>query len=131
MTDWTSEQLHVVEITDEVQVTPLAAEGTPRTSGRAVTIWAVRIADTIYIRSARGPQRSWFTRAATSGAGQFTAGPIEREVTFDVVAPQEAALHAQLDAAYHAKYDRYGPRIVASVVGPVAAQATLRVVPSD
>ena len=32
-------------------------------------------------------------------------------------------------AAYHAKYDRYGPRIVGSVVGPNAEAVTIRLVP--
>ena len=27
-----------------------------------------------------------------------------------------------IDAAYHAKYDRYGPRIVGSVTGPRCSQ---------
>jgi len=128
MTEWTSEQLHAVDVADEVQVASLGAEGAQR---RAVTIWAVRVADAVYIRSARGPQRGWFTHARTSGSGRFTAGPVERSVTFEAVDPQETALHAQLDAAYHAKYDPYGPRIVGSVVGPIAAQATLRVTPTD
>jgi hypothetical protein len=33
------------------------------------------------------------------------------------------------DAAYHAKYDRYGPAIVGSVVGEKAAPGTLRLDP--
>lgn len=125
---WTGEELHAVDVTDEVQVASRGRDGTER---RAVTIWAVRVADGVYVRSARGPRRGWFTHARTSGTGRFTAGPVKRGVTFDVVDPQDAALHAQLDAAYHAKYDPYGPRIVGSVVGPVAAQATLRVSPTD
>jgi len=128
MAEWTDAQLQAVDVTDEVQVASLGADGTQR---RAVTIWAVRVADAVYVRSARGPQRGWFTHARTSGSGRFTAGHVERRVTFDVVDPQETALHARLDAAYHAKYDPYGPRIVGSVIGPVAAQATLRVTPTD
>ncbi len=37
--------------------------------------------------------------------------------------------HAAIDAAYHSKYDRYGPRIVGSVVGPDAEAVTIRLVP--
>ncbi len=33
-----------------------------------------------------------------------------------------------IDAAYHSKYDRYGPRIVGSVVGPDAEAVTLEFV---
>ena len=36
---------------------------------------------------------------------------------------------ADIDAAYHAKYDRYGPLIVRSVTGPDAHQVTVRPVP--
>jgi len=31
--------------------------------------------------------------------------------------------------AYHAKYDRYGPTIVGTVVSPESARSTLRLVP--
>jgi len=33
-----------------------------------------------------------------------------------------------IDAAYHAKYDRYGPRVVGSVTGPGAHQVTIRLI---
>jgi hypothetical protein len=38
-------------------------------------------------------------------------------------------VHSALDRAYHAKYDRYGPQLVGSVVGEHAAPGTLRLVP--
>lgn len=34
-----------------------------------------------------------------------------------------------IDAAYHAKYDRYGPQIVGSVTGPGAYDVTVRLLP--
>jgi hypothetical protein len=34
-----------------------------------------------------------------------------------------------IDAAYHAKYDQYGPKIVGTVVGPDAATVTIKLVP--
>lgn len=37
-------------------------------------------------------------------------------------------VHAAIDAANYAKYDRYSPRIVSSVVGPAAEAATFKVV---
>lgn len=49
-------------------------------------------------------------------------------MTFEDAAPGS---HPAIDAAYHAKYDRYGPQIVGSVVGSKAAEGTLRLVPSD
>jgi hypothetical protein len=47
-------------------------------------------------------------------------------VAFDEPVPD---VHAAIDAAYHAKYDRYGPAIVATVVGPHAVAVTLMLVP--
>ena len=49
---------------------------------------------------------------------------VEADVTFG-----QAASDARegIDAAYHAKYDSYGPRIVGSVVG--AHRVTIRLVP--
>jgi hypothetical protein len=37
-------------------------------------------------------------------------------------------VHGGIDAAYHAKYDRYGPQIVGTVVGPEAEAVTIRLV---
>jgi hypothetical protein len=34
-----------------------------------------------------------------------------------------------IDAAYQAKYDRYGPEIVGTVVGPQAHDVTIRLLP--
>jgi Uncharacterized protein conserved in bacteria (DUF2255) len=42
-----------------------------------------------------------------------------------------ADVHAGIDAAYHAKYDRYGPEIVGTVVGPEAQAVTIRLVPAS
>ena len=36
-----------------------------------------------------------------------------------------------IDAAYHAKYDRYGPAIVGTVVGAQAVPTTIRLVPQE
>jgi Uncharacterized protein conserved in bacteria (DUF2255) len=51
---------------------------------------------------------------------------MERDVAF---AEAAGDAHAAIDAAYHTKYDRYGPKIVGSVVGPDAKAVTVRVVP--
>jgi hypothetical protein len=56
------------------------------------------------------------------------AGVVERDVIFGD-APPDA--HAGIDAAYHAKYDRYGPAVVESVVGDKAASVMIRLVPDS
>jgi hypothetical protein len=51
---------------------------------------------------------------------------MDRDVAFAEPAP---GAHVAIDAAYHSKYDRYGPRIVGSVVGPDAEAVTIKLVP--
>ena len=60
------------------------------------------------------------------GAGRIRAGGVERDVVFS---EPSADMHEAVDAAYHAKYDRYGAQIVGTVVGPQVVAATLRLDP--
>jgi len=94
------------------------------------TMWVARAGDAAYVRSARGPTGAWYRRAVRYGVGRVRAGGVERDVTFEQIPVDEAETHAALDAAHHAKYDRYGPQIVGSVVGPDAAAVTLRLDPT-
>ncbi len=123
MTTWTADELGRIGDAGELKVTSLRADGTLRPY---VTIWVVRVGNDIYVRSAYGPDNGWYRRAKASGAGRIRAGGVERDVTFTTAAP---GAHAAIDAAYHSKYDRYGPAIVGTVVGDQAATTTLRLVP--
>jgi hypothetical protein len=123
MNAWTSDELTKIGGAEELQLASVRPDGTLRPY---VTIWGVRVGDDLYVRSARGPTNPWFRRAKASGAGRVRAGGLERDVTFAETAPD---VHTAIDAAYHAKYDRYGPRIVGSVVGPEAAAVTITLVP--
>jgi hypothetical protein len=86
----------------------------------------VRTGDDVYVRSAYGHENGWFQRALSSGEGRVRGGGVERDVAFE---EPGAAVDADLHAAYHAKYDRYGPSIVGTVVSPEVARSTLRLVP--
>lgn len=120
---WTRDELSRIGGARELQVSSRRPDGTLRPY---VTIWVVRANDDIYVRSAYGPNNGWFRRAQASGVGRIRAGGVERDVNF-TEPPADA--HPDIDAAYHAKYDRYGPAIVGSVVGERATKVTLRVVP--
>lgn len=132
MQQWTDGELARIGAADELQVTSLRPDGTMRP---LVTIWGVRHGGAIYVRSASGSDNGWFRRARRSGAGQLRAGGITRGVTFDVPgagagdADIAVSLHDDLDAAHHAKYDRYGPGPVGTVTGAAAPSATLRLLP--
>jgi hypothetical protein len=123
VTTWTTEELNRIGKADELQIASTRPDGTLRPF---VTIWVVRSGDDVYVRSAYGADNPWFRRAKASGAGRIRAGGVERDVTFTEADPQA---HEEIDAAYHAKYDRYGPRIVGTVVGPEVADLTLRLLP--
>ena len=123
MGTWTTEDLDRIGRTEELQLASLRTDGTLRPY---VTMWVVRAGDELYVRSAYGPDNPWYRRAKASGAGRIRAGSLERDVTFAEAAPD---VHAAIDAAYHAKYDQYGPRIVGSVVGPDAEAVTIKLVP--
>jgi hypothetical protein len=122
MGEWTGDELDGIGAAEELRLASLRPDGTPHPY---VTMWVVRAGDDLYVRSAYGPDNPWFRRAKASGAGRIRAGGLERDVTFAEPAP---GVHAAIDAAYHAKYDRYGPRIVGSVVGPDAEALTIKLV---
>lgn len=122
MSDWTTSELDRVEHADEVQVSSRRPDGSLRPY---VTIWAVRVGDAVYVRSAYGPRNGWFRRAQAAGTGRVRAGEVEKDVAFVELEPDSGA-HDELDAAYHRKYDRYGAGIVGTVVGPQVREVTFR-----
>lgn len=123
MSTWTPEELTTIGRARELQIASERPDGTLRAY---VTIWVVRAGDDLFVRSAYGADNPWFRRAKASGAGRIRAGSTERDVTFAEAPP---GVHTAIDAAYHAKYDRYGPAIVGTVVGGHAAPVTIRLVP--
>ncbi len=124
MSAWTPADLERIGRADEVQVASRRPDGS--LSGY-VTIWAVRVGDSIYVRSAYGYDNPWFQRALRSGDGSLRAGGVERQARFEAAGPDVADA---VTTAYHAKYDRYGPAIVGSVTTGDAFHSTLRVVPA-
>ena len=123
MAVWTPDELDRIGGATELRIASRRADGTLR---RETTIWHVRSGDDLYVRSAHGPQNGWFRAAKAAGSGSVSAGGVDKDVTFE---PADPAVRDALDAAYHAKYDRYGPSPVAAVTGPDVLETTLRVVP--
>ena len=123
MTSWTADDLTSMARHDELGIASKRPDGSLRPF---VTIWFVSLGDDVYVRSAHGYDNPWFQRALASGDGRIQLAGVDRDVAFEVPDP---AVAGDLDAAYHAKYDRYGRGIVGTVVSPEAARSTLRVVP--
>ena len=120
MTGWTTEELERIDTTDNVGVASRRTDGSLR---RFITIWAVRVGDQVYVRSAYGPDNPWFVRAQASGTGSIKVAGHEHDVAFEV---PDAAVDEAVTAAFHAKYHRHPPKSVASVVSADAVRCTLR-----
>lgn len=123
MTAWNDDELGRIGRADELRLASRRPDGSLT---RYVTIWAIVANGVLYVRSAHGYDNPWFQRALRSGAGRIEAGGVERDVTFEVPGPEVAGA---VTDAYHAKYDRYGPTIVGTVVSAEAVRSTLRVEP--
>jgi hypothetical protein len=120
---WTDQELDRIGGAEELQ---LASERTDGSLRPYVTMWVVRAGDDLYVRSAYGRDNPWYRRAKGSGVGRIRAGGLERDVTFADATP---GAQTAIDHAYHAKYDRYGPKIVGTVTGHSADAVTIRLVP--
>jgi hypothetical protein len=123
MSAWSPDELERIGRATELRVASRRSNGSLRPY---VTIWVVGVGDELYVRSAHGPTNGWYRRAKASGAGRIRAGGVERDVSFEE--PERSVARA-VTAAYHAKYDRYGPAIVGTLVSPEAEQLTPRIAP--
>ena len=124
MTSWTDDELMRIGAAEELDIAARAEDGE---LSRFTTIWAVRAGDAVYVRAAYGPQSAWYRRVLAAGVGRIRAGGVETDVAFSVVPESDTATHEAVDAAYHDKYDRFGAKIVATVVGPDVRSVTVRV----
>jgi len=120
---WTADELEKIGDADELQLASRRTDGSLRPF---VTIWVVTAVDDVYVRSAHGYENPWFQRALGAGKGRIKAGGVERDVAFEPHPEADSAV----DAAYHAKYDRYGRAMVGTVVSSDAVRSTLRVRPA-
>ena len=120
---WTPDELHRLGDATEIELASRRADGTLRPY---TVMWAGRVGDGLYVRSAGRPDRPWYRHALASGTGRIRAGGIERDVRFTAANHLDADVHDALDATYRAKYDRFGPGPVGSVTGPEARPVTIR-----
>ena len=120
---WNADELERIGDSVELDLASRSADGS---LSSFTTMWVAGTGDDLYVRSAGGPERPWYRRAVASRQGRIRAGGLERDVVF-TTPPDD--VHADLDAVYHQKYDRYGPDPVGHVTGPEAVNVTIRLVP--
>jgi len=123
MTAWTSDELSRIGAADELQIAARRRNGTLRT---ARTIWVVRVADDLYVRSAYGTRAAWYRATRATRQGWIQAGGVEKEVAF---ADAGGHLDAEIDAAYWEKYQRHGAHYVEPVTNDESHATTIRLVP--
>ncbi|NEA98960.1 DUF2255 family protein [Streptomyces sp. SID13726] len=123
MTIWTNDELTRIEGAEELRISPLRSNGTPR---EPLPVWVVRDGDDLYVRSFRGGAGSWYRAARSSLAGRIRCGGVAKDVIFAEV--PDTDVNDRIDAAYRTKYGRYG----ASYVDPLVAarDTTLKLVPA-
>ncbi len=85
-------------------------------------------------RSSCGPgtawrANGWFGHAAESRRARIHVPGLAADVAIEDVGDDEGELRASVDAAYRAKYGRYGETTVERMVADDAAETTLRLVP--
>jgi hypothetical protein len=123
MTQWTSEQLDKIGKAEEVQIASVGRDAKLR---NAVTVWAVRHGDDLYVRSVRGRDGHWFRGTQERHEGRIRAGGLQQDITF---VEADRNIDAEIDAAYREKYRRYAGRILESVLTPEARTSTLKLEP--
>ncbi|MGQ0603600.1 MAG: DUF2255 family protein [Anaerolineales bacterium] len=124
MTTWTSDELTRIGTAEELQIASPRRDGTLR---KPVTIWVVRVADDLYVRSVKGRTGAWFRGTQARHEGHIRAGGVNKDITF--VEEPTPNINDQIDAAYRSKYRRYAASITESIVSPTARSATIKLVP--
>jgi hypothetical protein len=122
MAAWTRDELDTIGDAEELTL------ATARRDGRLpnpVTMWVVRAGDDLYVRSVNGRGSSWFRSALIRHEARIRAGGVEKDVSL----VETDAASDEIDAAYHAKYDRRYPSIVPRIVAAEPRAATLKLVP--
>ena len=122
MSTWTERELESIGDAQELELASRRADGSLRSF---TTMWVVRVGGDVYVRSAGGADRPWYQHARNSGAGRVRAGNVDAEVEF---ADAASETQLEIDAQYHAKYDRYGPNIVGHVTGPASHPVTIHLI---
>ncbi len=124
MTAWTSDELDRIGKADELRIAARRQNGTLRTPR---TIWVVRVGDDLYVRSAYGTRAAWYRATQVTHEGWIQAGGVGKDVAFEDAGGQ---LDAENDAAYWAKYRRYGAQYVGPVTNDESHTTTIRLVPN-
>ena len=124
---WSAEDIAHIGGADELLIAVQRPDGTLR---NWVPIWVVSVGDQVYVRTWYRRNNGWFGLVVDSARARIRVPGLEITVTVDDVG-NDMAPEARLgiDAAYRAKYGRYGGATVDRMVTDEAAATTLRLTP--
>ncbi len=123
---WTPEELRRIDGSDELEIASRRADGTLR---HFVPIWVVRVDDQVFVRTWHRRTTGWFGRVLDTRRARVRVPGLEADVVVEDVGAGPGELRSQVDAAYRAKYGRYGDGSVGPMVADEAVAATLRLTP--
>lgn len=124
MPAWKSEDLTRIADSEEITVTATNENGSLR---KPVTIWVVREGHELYVRSFKGRDGAWFRSVSERPEGRVSADGTDKEVTFTAVL--DSALNDTIDAAYRAKYKRFGAEYLDPMTSDEVRTTTQRLEP--
>ncbi|MGC4932180.1 DUF2255 family protein [Gordonia sp. DT30] len=125
-TGWSKATLDTIESSEEIRITAPRGDGT---LPDAVPIWAVCSGDAVYVRTWYRRTSGWFGRAVSSKQARIIVDGNGFDTLVDDVA-DDPAVRAEVDAAYGAKYGRYGSGSAGQMASDDAAATTLRLTPA-
>jgi hypothetical protein len=125
---WSPAELERIGTAEELQIITNRVDGTPRP---AVPIWVVRVGGQVYVRTWWRRDDGWFGHVVHSRRARIRVPGLEAGIVIEDVGDDKAELRAGVDAAYRAKYGRYGEPSVERMVTNAAAASTLRLIPEQ
>ena len=125
---WSPDELERIGRAEELQIAARRGDGT---LGREAPIWVVSAGGQVYVRTWHRRDSGWFGQAVKSRRARIRVPGLEADIAIEDVGDDERELRASVDAAYRAKYGRYGETTVERMVTDDAAAATLRLAPES
>jgi hypothetical protein len=125
---WSAEELERIGRAEELQIAAKRADGTLR---RWVPIWVVCAGEQVYVRTWYRRDDGWFGHVLDSRRARIRVPGLEVDIAVEDVGEDKAELRAGVDAAYRAKYGRYGGTTVDRMATDDAAASTLRLIPEQ
>ena len=123
---WTPDDIRRIASAGELEIAVKRADGTLR---RWLPIWVVCVGEQVYVRTWYRRETGWFGHVVDSHRACIRVPGLQADVAVEEIAAGPEQLRADIDAAYRAKYGRYGASTVERMVADAAADTTLRLSP--